>query len=97
MITVKQGIKLSAIVDKLDISITNPEGTQEQVGASLIMQVVKNVGKAEQEVYEFVSSVKKCTIEEAEEVDLIKFIKDLFADPAITSFFPSVAKSEARE
>lgn len=95
MITVKQAIKLSCIVDKLDISVANPEATKEQVGADLIKQVMKNIHKAESEIYEFVASSNKCTVEEAEEVDIIKFIKNLFADPEISGFFKSAAKSKA--
>lgn len=96
MFTVKQGIKLSAIVDKLELKITNPEASQSQVGAELLMQVVKNVGKCEQEIYEFVASVNKCTTEEAEDVDLIKFIKDFLADAELVSFFKSAAKSKVQ-
>lgn len=94
MITVRQGVKLSAIVDKLDISVTNPEAPKEQIGADLIKQVIKSVGKAEQEIYEFVASVKKCTVEEAEDVDLIKLLKDLFGDPDVRGLFQSAVKSK---
>ena len=92
MITTKQGIKLSAIVDKLNISITNPEATQEQVGADLIIQVVSKAHRAEQEIYSFVAEIKKCTVDEAEEVDLIKFIKDMMANPDLVGFFRSAVK-----
>jgi len=92
MITTRQGIKLSAIVDKLNISIKNPEATQEQVGADLIIQVVSKAHRAEQEIYSFVAEIKKCTVVEAEEVDLIKFIKDMMANPDLVSFFKSAVK-----
>ena len=92
MLTAKQAIRLSAVVDKLDISIPDAEATQERVGADLILQMVKKAHKAEQEIYEFIALIKKCTLEEAEEVDFIKLLKGLFADPEIASFFKSAVK-----
>ncbi|MBT2722316.1 hypothetical protein [Bacillus sp. ISL-46] len=97
MLTLKQGIKLSAIIDKLDIQVTNAKSSQEAVGADLIMQVVKKAYKAEQEIYTFVAEIKKCTIQEAEEIDLISFIKELFSDATTAGFFKSAAKSNVQE
>lgn len=96
MLTLKQGIRLSAIIDKLDLSIRNPEGTQEQVGADLMMQVVGKAHRAENEIYAFVSEIKKIDIEEAQEVDLIPFIKELFMNSEVASFFNSAVKSNAQ-
>jgi uncharacterized protein (UPF0335 family) len=97
MLTLKQGIKLSAIVDKLDIKIANADSSQKELGADLIMQVVKKAHRAEQEIYDFVSEIKKCTPEEAEEIDLISFVKELFSDATTAGFFKSAVKSRVQE
>lgn len=105
MITLKQGIKLSAIIDKLDLQIKtkvkNEQGeyvqlSQEEVGADLIMQFVRKAYKAENEVYNFVAEYKKCSVEDAQDVDLIGFVKGLFADEATVSFFKSAVTSSAQ-
>jgi len=96
MLTVIQGIRLSAIIDKLDITITNPKGTEDEVGADLIMQVVKKAHKAEKEIFAFVADSTKCSIEEAENVDLIGFIKGLFSDASVVDFFKSAVNSKAQ-
>jgi uncharacterized protein (UPF0335 family) len=97
MLTLKQGIKLSAIVDKLDIQIMNADSSQKELGADLIMQVVKKAHRAEQEIYAFVSEIKNCTQEEAEKIDLIGFVKELFSDATNAGFFKSAAKSSVQE
>jgi hypothetical protein len=94
MLTVKQGIRLSAIVDKLEIKVSDPNAGQAQVGADLMMQVVTKAHKAENEIYAFVADIKKCTTEEAMDVDLIQFIQALLADSGAMSFFKSAASSE---
>lgn len=96
MITVRQGIMLSAIFDKLQVKITNPGANQEQVGADLIMQVVSKAHKAEQEIYLFIANMNKCTTQEAEEVDLIKFIKAMLADSGVRDFLTSASRQIVR-
>ena len=86
MLTVKQLIKASAMMDKMDISITNPKASQEEVGADLILQIVKKLHKAEKEMIEFIHSVKKCNTEEAENMDAIEVVKEYF------DFFKSAVK-----
>lgn len=92
MITLKQGLKLSAIIDKLDIKISNPNGTPEQIGADLMMQIIRKAHKAEHEIYSFVAEVKGITKEEAQKVDLIAFIKEMASDSDIVNFFKSSVK-----
>lgn len=91
MLTIKQGLKISAIVDKLDVKITNPEGKAEEIGSDLLMQIVTKAHKAETEIINFVAEIKKCTVEEAGEIDLIAFIKEIAQEPGIKDFFKSAA------
>ena len=89
---IKQSLKLSAIVDKIGLKITNPKASQEEVGADLIIQVVSKIYKAEKEVISFVADLKKITIEEAEEIEIIDFIKELKEVNGLKSFFTSLQK-----
>ena len=89
MLTLKQGIKLSAIIDKLDLKITDPKASQENVGADLMMQIISKAHKAEQEIYSFIAEIKNISVEEAESVDLIGFIKEAVSDSGLMSFFKS--------
>lgn len=89
---IKQSIKLSAIIDKMQIKIGNAKGTQEEVGADLIMQVVSKAYKAEKEIYSFIADFKKITVKEAEDVDIIDFIKEIKEVSGLGSFFTSAAK-----
>ncbi len=92
MLTFKQGIKLSAIIDKLELKIIDPKASQEQVGADLMMQIISKAHKAEQEIYAFVAEIKGISPEEAEKVDLVQFIKELVSDDGVRSFFKSAVK-----
>jgi predicted peroxiredoxin len=89
MLTFKQGIKLSAIIDKLELKIIDPKATKEQIGADLMMQIISKAHKAEQEIYAFVAEIKGISPEEAEKVDLIGFIKEIAADAGVINFFKS--------
>lgn len=89
MLTLKQGLKVSAIVDKLEIKITNPEGSEEQVGSDLLIQIVNKAHRAESEIIAFVAEMKKCSIEEAENVELVAFVKEIASDSGIKDFFKS--------
>ena len=89
MLTLKQGIKLSAIIDKLDLKITDPKASQENVGADLMMQIISKAHKAEQEIYSFIAEIKSISVKEAENVDLIEFIKEAVSDSGLMSFFKS--------
>jgi len=93
-ITIKQGIKLSAIIDKLEIGITNPEGDAFQIAADLIVQVISKAHKAETEIYSFISDIKNVTSKEAEKVDLAEFINEVKEIPGIKDFFKSAEESD---
>lgn len=106
MIKMKQGIKLSAIVDKLDLQIPKVASTgteaenkkaQEQAQAELMLQVVSKFHRAENEIYEFVSVYNKCTVEEAQEVDLVEFVKNIIKDVGVRDFLSSAVNSKAQE
>lgn len=92
MLTLKQGLKLSAIIDKLDLKIADPKADAEKIGSDLLMQIVAKAHKAEQEIYAFVAEVKGITPQEAEKVDLIGFIKEIAADAGVINFFKSAVK-----
>jgi hypothetical protein len=92
MLTLKQGLKLSAIIDKLELKIADPKASQEQIGADLMMQIVRKAHKAEQEIYAFVAETKGITPQEAENVDLVQFVKDLVSDTDVVNFFKSAVK-----
>ena len=96
MLTIKQGIRLSAIVDKLELEIKDPTASKEQVGADLMMQIVTKVHKAEKEIYAFVADLKKITVQEAEDIDLIEFVKEIATDSGAMGFFKSAVKSSAQ-
>lgn len=96
MLTIKQGIKLSAIIDKLNLKITNPKGTQNEVGADLMTQIVTKAHVAEQEIYALVAEIEGITPKEAETVDLIGFVKGFVADGSAVNFFRSAVKSKAQ-
>ncbi len=92
MLNIGTGIKLSAIVDKMDLKIENTEGTQAAVGAELILKIAAKAHKAEGEIYNLVAEVKGCSIEEAPNVDLINFIGELFDSPDVVNFLKSAVK-----
>lgn len=92
MLTLKQGLKLSAIIDKLDLKIADPKADAEKIGSDLLMQIIAKAHKAEQEIYAFVAEVKGITPQEAEKVDLIGFIKEIAADAGVINFFKSAVK-----
>ncbi len=96
MLTIKQGIKLSAIIDKLELKISDPSASQKEVGSDLIMQIISKAYKAEQEIYAFVAEINGCSIKEAEKADLIQFIKDLVSDSGAMSFFKSAVRSKVQ-
>lgn len=92
MLTIKQGIKLSAIVDKMQLEITNPEASQKEVGADLIMQLMSKAHRAEQEIYDLVAELKGCSVVEAAQVNLVEFITELTGNKDVMAFFKSAAK-----
>ena len=92
MLTLKQGLKLSAVIDKLDLKITDPKSDASKVGADLMMQIISKAHKAEKEIYAFVAETKGITPQEAEKADLVQFIKEIAADAGVVNFFKSAVK-----
>lgn len=73
-------IKLSLIIDKMGIAddikkIDKP--TDEEVGKELIMLLITNLHKAENEIYQFIADYKGISKEEAEELDVIPLFKEI--------------------
>ncbi len=98
MITIEQGMKVSAIIDKMKITMPVTKGKgQQELGAELMFQVVSKLHKAKDEVYAFVAEVKGCTKEEAKNVDLIEFIKELIGAEGMKDFLSSAVTSQAQE
>jgi hypothetical protein len=89
MLTIKQGLKISAIADKMDLRITDPNASASQLGADLIMQMVTKAHKAEQEIYAFIAEFKGCSLEEAAKLSLTEFIKELADNPGVVDFLKS--------
>lgn len=88
--TIKQGMKLSAIIDKLDLRIENPKGDPEKVGADLLTQLVRKAYKAEKEICAFIADIKGITVQDAEKIDLMEFIKEVMpSKDELTVFFKS--------
>ncbi len=106
MITLKQGMKISAILDKMDLKLkTRTIGkdgksvpvSQEELGADLIMQALAKAHRAEKEIYSLVADIRGCTIKEAQDVDLVEFIRELVADEGVRDFLGSAVASQAQE
>lgn len=96
MLTVKQGIRISAIIDKLDLKIIDPNASAEKVGADLLMQIAAKAHKAEQEIYGFIAEVRKIDVEDAQEIDLIEFVQEILSDSGAMGFFKSAVTSKAQ-
>lgn len=92
MLTIKQAVKLSAVIDKLGLKVTDPKASVEQVGADLLLQVVSRLHLAEKELYAFISEVKGISEEQATNLDAWEFIVELFSDPKVRPFFSRAAR-----
>jgi len=91
MLKVKQAYTISKIVDKMDLQI-NAGKSQQELGADLIMQLLKKAHKAEAEITQLIADYKNITTDQAQELDLISTFTEIFADEGITSFFKSAVK-----
>ena len=95
MLTIKQLIKLSAVIDKMQLKVSNPKAPAEEVGADLLMQAVGKLRVAEREIYEFVAAVNGVTSEEAQNVDIMEFVKEFLSESdlkQLTPFFTHAVK-----
>jgi len=94
-LTSKTLAKLSLIINKMGISSLileinveseNETADKQEVVKKLIALIIDNLYKAEDDITTLVADLKGITKEEAENVDLIPIIKDLFSDEKIKSF-----------
>lgn len=97
MITIEQGMKISAIIDKLDLKVPDPNKGQAFFGADLMMQALAKAHRAKTEIYDLVAEVKGCTVKEAKAVNLMEFIKELGETEGIKDFLSSAATSQVQE
>jgi hypothetical protein len=97
MITIEQGMKISAIIDKLDLKVPDPNKGQAFFGADLLMQVLAKAHRAKTEIYDLVAEVKGCTVKEAKAVNLMEFIKELGETEGIKDFLSSAVTSQVQE
>lgn len=97
MITVEQGIKISAAIDKLGLKTPDSSKGQTYFGADLMMQVLSKAHKAKDEIYDLVSEIKGCTKAEAKKVNLMEFIRELSETEGMKDFLSSAVTSQATE
>lgn len=89
--TLEQSMLLSAIMDQIELEVDFTL-TQEQLGASIIGQVVRKAYKAKAEIYLLVADYMKITLEEAKEQPLTAIIDMVKQDKAFISFFSQAGK-----
>lgn len=85
----KDIIKLSAVIDKMDIrkEMNSIDGkTNEEIGTQIITLFISKLYKAEDEIYDFISSYKNITKEEAMEIDIVALLKELLKIDGIQGF-----------
>lgn len=80
----KMGIKDS--LKNLEINTGDPKKDQEELGKELMVLLITNLHKAKEELYNLISSYKKIDIEAAKHIDIIEFLKEIFAIPGLKDF-----------
>ena len=80
----KMGI--SSLVLDLNIDTGNEKQDNEVLVKKLLSLIIDNLYKAEDELIELISQVKGITKEEAENVDIIEFVKDMLQIDKIKDF-----------
>lgn len=87
--------KISLIINKMGISTLlldlnvdtgNEKQDQEVLVKKLLSLIIDNLYKAEDEIIELISQVKNISKEEAEEEDVITFVKDLLQIDKLKDF-----------
>ncbi|MBN2796233.1 MAG: hypothetical protein JXR88_12555 [Clostridia bacterium] len=96
-ITTRQALKVSKLIGKLNLKISNPKGTAEEIGADLILQIAGKVGDAEEEVSEIVSMLTGLPKEEALDADLMEIFEKEKGENGFISFFISAVKHRIQE
>ena len=97
MITIEMGMRISAIVDKLELKVPDPTKGQTAFGADLMMQVLSKAHRAKEEIYSLVAQIKGCSAKDAKEVNLVEFIKELASTDGLKDFLSSAVASQAQE
>lgn len=95
-ITTRLALKVSRLIGKLDLKITDPKASADEVGADLILQIVGKIGDAEDEVAEIIATVAGVTKEEALDMDLVEFFESNKGDNGLISFFISAVRSKLK-
>lgn len=94
-ISTKVAIKMSAIVDKMEIGqqlkdlnveTGDEQKDREELGKQLIILIISKLYKAENEIYELIALCKNITVEEAQNIAVIPFLKELFGIAGVTDF-----------
>lgn len=81
---------MSRIFSKMELKIDAEGKSQTQYGADLVMSVLGNLHKAEDEVLEFIGDLKGLSAKEMAKLplpDLALSIKELITKPGIMDFF----------
>lgn len=94
-ITTKTLSKISLIINKMGISnlimdlnveTGNEDKDKELLVKRLLSLIIDNMYKAENEIVELIATTKGISEEEAQEEDVVEFIKELFRIDKIQSF-----------
>lgn len=80
----KMGI--STLIMQLNVETGDEKKDREELVKQLVSLVVDNFYKAEDETIELIAMLKDIKKEEAEEVDIIEFIKELISIDKIKDF-----------
>lgn len=80
-------IKLSAMIDKMGVDLGAIQGkTNEETGLKIVSLLIRNVHKAETELYELIALKQNVSVEDAKKVNVINFIKDLMKIDGMSDF-----------
>jgi len=83
-------IKITSLIAKMEITEELRKidrSNVEAVGTDLLILLVNNLYKVENEIYELIAMYNKCDIELAKTTDIITFIKALLVKfPGLQSF-----------
>ena len=89
--TLEQSMLLSAIMDQIELEV-DFKLTQQQLGASIISQLIRKAYKAKAEIYALVADYMKIPLEEAKSQPLSKIVDMIKEDKAFVSFFSQASK-----
>lgn len=80
----KMGI--SSLIMQLDVETGDEKQDRKELVKQLVALVIDNFYKAEEEMIELIAMLKDITKQEAEEVDIVSFIKELVNNDKIKDF-----------